>query len=125
MSKDIEQIKKAVNAYISGVTTRTIEKFLESWHPDSRMSSLRDGIVSIVPRSFWEEWCQKPSDDKVVSSEIKSIDFTGTVAMAKVEVVRESAEGFRVLTDYLTLLRVNRNRWEIINKSFHTEPIVE
>ncbi|MFQ5834279.1 MAG: nuclear transport factor 2 family protein [Candidatus Thorarchaeota archaeon] len=125
MSKDVEQIKKAVNAYISGVTTRRIEKFLESWHPDSRMSSMRDGTVSIVPRSFWEEWCQKPSEDKVVSSEIKSIDFTGTVAMAKVEVVRESAEGSRVLTDYLTLLRVNGNKWEIMNKSFHAESIAK
>ncbi len=125
MSKELEQIKKAVNTYISGVTTRAIERFLESWHPDSRMSSLRDGTVSIVPRSFWEEWCQKPSEDRFVSSEIKSIDFTGTVAMAKVEVVRESPEESRVLTDYLTLLKVNGNKWEIINKSFHAESMPE
>lgn len=87
------------------------------------MSSIREGKLSIVPRSFWEEWCKKPSEDVVISSEIKSIDIAGTVAMAKVEVVRESSDVIRTLTDYLTLLRVSSNRWEIINKSFHAEAV--
>lgn len=121
VSTDISQIKKTVNSYIDGVTNRSIDRFLESWHPDSRMSSVRDGKLSIVPRSFWEEWCRKPNEDTVVRSEIKSIDVAGTVAMAKVEVVRESSDAIRILTDYLTLLRVSPDKWEIINKSFHPE----
>jgi hypothetical protein len=87
------------------------------------MSSIRDGSLSIVPRSFWEEWCRMQSEDRVISSEIKSIDVVGTVAMAKVEVVRESSDAIRTLTDYLTLLRVSSNKWQIINKSFHAEAV--
>jgi len=49
--------------------------------------------------------------------------LTGTVAMAKVEVVRENADAIRTLTDYLTLLRVSSDKWEIINKSFHAEAV--
>lgn len=123
MSTDIDNIKKTVNAYIDGVTNRVHSRFLESWNPDSRMSFLRDEEIYIAPRSFWEEWCQRPSEDTVLSSEIKSIDMTGTVAMAKVEVVRESADAIRTLTDYLTLLKVRSNKWEIINKSFHAEAV--
>ncbi|MHA2379972.1 MAG: nuclear transport factor 2 family protein [Candidatus Thorarchaeota archaeon] len=123
VSTDINQIKKTVNSYIDGVTNRSIDRFLESWHPDARMSSVRDGKLSIVPRSFWEEWCQKPNEDTVMSSEIKSIDVAGTVAMAKVEVVRESVTATRTLVDYLTLLKVGPEKWEIINKSFHAETI--
>ena len=121
VSTDIDNIKKTVNAYIDGVTNRIHSRFLESWNPDSRMSFLRNGELVIVPRSFWEEWCRKPGEDRVLSSEIKSIDMTGTVATAKVEVVRESADTIRTLTDYLTLLRVSHNKWEIINKSLHAE----
>jgi len=121
VSTDIDNVKKTVNAYIDGVTNRVHNRFLESWNTDSRMSFLRNGELVIVPRSFWEEWCQKPSEDTVLSSEIKSIDVAGTVAMAKVEVVRESADAIRTLTDYLTLLRVSHDKWEIINKSFHAE----
>ncbi len=123
MSTDIDNIKRTVNAYIDGVTNRVHDRFLESWNPDSRMSFLRNGELVIVPRAFWEEWCRKPSKDTVLSSEIKSIDLTGTVTMAKVEVVRESADAIRTLTDYLTLLRVSSDKWEIINKSFHAEAV--
>ncbi len=123
MSTDIDNIKRTVNAYIDGVTNRVHSRFLESWNPDSRMSFLRNGELVIVPRSFWEEWCRKPSEDTVLSSEIKSIDMTGNVAMAKVEVVRESVDAIRTLTDYLTLLRISSDKWEIINKSFHADVV--
>ena len=54
---DIQKIKESINAYFDGIKTKEHQKFLESWHPDARMSFIREGELSSVPRSFWEDWC--------------------------------------------------------------------
>lgn len=123
---DVERIKEAINAYFDGVKRKELEKFLESWHPEARMSFIREGDISSVPRSFWDDWCQQPlNKDEAVTCEIKSIDVTGTVAIAKTQTTKDNPESIIKYTDYLTLMKVNDDKWKIIQKSYHGETTVK
>ena len=122
MLEDTKLIKDAVHAYFDGITNKNYESFLKSWHEDARMTSAKEGEVSVVPRSFWKEWCEKETpDEKVLSSDILSIDITGSVAVVKVKVVRDTPKMTYNFTDYLTLLKESESKWSIINKSFHAD----
>jgi hypothetical protein len=121
-TNDHEKIKESVQAYFTGIKTREYDNFVESWHPDARMSFIRDGEISSVPRSFWDDWCRQQIDpDETVVCDIKSIDATGTVAVAITQTVKENPKTITKYTDYLTLMKVNNSEWKIIQKSFHGE----
>ena len=123
---DIQKIKESVNAYFDGIKMKEYGKFIESWHPDARMSFIRDGDILSVPRSFWNDWCQQPlNKEEEVVCEIKSIDMTGTVAIAKTQTIKEGPQSIIKYTDYLTLMRVNEGKWKIIQKSYHGETTVK
>ncbi len=118
MIEEMEKVRKTVNTYLEAVKHKDWHKFQESWHPEARMSFLRDGKVQSVSRSFWEDWCMNPIDpEEKRTSSIASIDVTGNIAAAKVVVLRETSGERTILTDYLTLLQ-DDNRWLIIAKSY-------
>ena len=118
MIDEIEQVRKTVKTYLEAVKTKDLNKFLESWHPEARMSFVRDGEVHSVPRSFWEDWCKNPTNpDEKRTGTIASIDITENIAAAKVVVLLETLEKRMLLIDYLTLLR-EADKWLIISKSY-------
>jgi hypothetical protein len=118
MITEIEQIRKTVNTYLDAVKHKEWIKFTISWHPEARMSFVRDGKVHSVPRSFWEDWCKNPIDPKEKrTSTIASIDVTGNIAAVKVVGLRETPDERVLLIDYLTLLQEADN-WQIISKSY-------
>ena len=45
MSKDMSDIRALVNIYFEAVKERKYEKFLESWHSESKMSFIREEEV--------------------------------------------------------------------------------
>jgi hypothetical protein len=118
MIEDMEKIRETVNTYLEAVTHKDWNKFQESWHPEARMSFVRDGEVHSVPRSFWKDWCENPIDpEEKRNSTIASIDVTENIAAAKVVVLRETPDERMLLIDYLTLLQ-EADHWLIISKSY-------
>ena len=106
MIDEIEQVRKTVNTYLEAVKHKDWNKFQQSWHPEARMSFVKDEKVHSVPRSFWENWCKNPVDsEEKRTSEIPSIEVTGNIAAAKVVVLRETRDERIILTDYLTLIQ--------------------
>jgi hypothetical protein len=118
MIEEMEKVRKTVNAYLEAVKHKDWNMFQESWHPEAKMSFVRDGQVHSVPRSFWEDWCKNPIDPKEKrTSTIASIDVTSNSAAVKVVGLRETPGERVLLIDYLTLLQEADN-WQIISKSY-------
>lgn len=121
MIEEMEKVRETVTTYLEAVKHKDWNKFQESWHPEARMSFVRDGEVNSVPRSFWQAWCKNPIDlEEKRTSSIASIDVTGNIAASKVVVLRETPDERMILTDYLTLLQ-NNDKWLIISKSYTSE----
>lgn len=119
----MENVRKTVNTYLDAVKHKDWNKFQESWHPEARMSFVKDAKVHSVPRSFWQDWCKNPIDPKEKRiGTIASIDVTGNIAAVKVVVLRETPDERMLLTDYLTLLQDPEN-WLIISKSYTSKVI--
>jgi ketosteroid isomerase-like protein len=124
MTDEIKRIRKTVDAYFDAVVHRDINKILESWHPDSRMSFLNNGEPKSVPRSFWEEYCKHPKDpEEQTVCELVSLDITSDVALAKTKISRKTPQKNVEFTDYLTLLRQSGGNWLIMNKSYYSNVI--
>lgn len=123
MTKDeLSRVKDVVNTYFEAATYRKLEKFMDSWHPDAKMSFIREGQVTVVPRSYWEKFCeQEPDPNDTVECKIEEVDLTGNVASVKTKMFWETKDRKVRFTDYLTLLKSNDDKWLIINKSYHTE----
>lgn len=120
MSNDIDQIRKTVQAYFDGVSTKNYERFLESWHPDARMTYVKDGTPGYVGREFWDNFCKQPAEpETTVKAWIESIDITGTVAIVRSKMIRKNPEIIYNFTDYLTLLKQGNGSWTIINKAYN------
>ena len=123
-SKDKELIENAVWLYLNGQNNRKYLLVEKGWHPDCHMFGLNDKQeVVIYPRSIWQEWFSKPSDDPDAKkeSEILALDYYKTVANVKVRTVIDGKKGTIVYTDYLNLLKVSDEEWLIVNKIFHTD----
>jgi len=120
MSNDIDQIRKTVQAYFDGVSTKSYEKFLESWHPDARMNFVKDDKVSSVGRDFWENWCKQDAIPETTSNAwIESIDIRGSVAAVRSKMIRNEPDTIYDFTDFLTLLKQSENNWVIISKAYN------
>lgn len=120
MTNDIDQIRKTVEAYFAGVSTQSYEKFLESWHPEARMTFVKEGTPGSVGREFWENFCKQPAEpDTTVNAWIESIDMTGSVAVVRSKMIRNNPKITYDFTDYLTLLKQGDGTWTIINKAYN------
>ncbi|MHA2208435.1 MAG: nuclear transport factor 2 family protein [Candidatus Thorarchaeota archaeon] len=124
MTDEIKEIRKTVDAYFNAVENRDFKEILESWHPEARMSFMRDGEAQSVPRSFWKDYCKRPKDpEEQIECRLVSLDMTGDVASVKTKITRKTPEKTIEFTDYLTLLRQSDGTWLIISKSYHTDEI--
>jgi hypothetical protein len=119
---DIDGIRETVDGYFSGLRNRNLEHLLATWHPEARISYIYSGKMFSASCSFWESWCQQQAEpNEPVTCKMLSIDHTGTVAVAKVEVIMENSQSISKYTDYLTLMKFSNEKWLIVNKSYHAE----
>lgn len=122
MSDNIGQIRKTVQAYFDGVSTKNYEKFLESWHPEARMSFVKDGEPSSVGRDFWEGWCKQNSGaEQTTKAWIESVDIRGLVAFVRSKMIRDTPDAIYDFTDFLTLLKQSEEKWIIMSKAYNSE----
>ena len=112
-------VRAALQHYLNGHATGNPEEFRQAFHPDARMTFVRDGKVVITPISeYIARASGKPAADEAQRKRrITSIEVTGTAAVGRIELDYPSA----FLVDYMTLLKDN-GRWVIIAKSFNSAP---
>lgn len=112
-------VKAALQHYLNGHATGDPEEFRKAFHPDARMTFVRDGKVVITPISEYIARAPgKPAaDESLRKRRVTNIQVTGNVAIGRIELDYPSA----FLVDYMTLLNDN-GRWVIIAKSFNSAP---
>jgi hypothetical protein len=118
-SDDEAGVRAALQHYLNGHATGNPDEFRKAFHPDARMTFVRDGKIVITPISeYIARATGKPAADEARRKRrITSIEVTGTAAVGRIELDYPSA----LLVDYMTLLKEN-GRWVIIAKSFNSAP---
>jgi len=118
-SEDEAGVRAALQHYLNGHATGDPEEFRKAFHPDARMTFVRDGKITITPISeYIARATGKPAADEANRKRrITNVVITGTAAVGTIELDYPSA----LLIDYMTLLKEN-GRWVIIAKSFNSAP---
>jgi hypothetical protein len=110
--------RKAVELYLEGHATGKVEPFRQAFHPEMKMFLNRKG--EFIQRTAAEYMAgvkgQPAPDEARRKRRIVSLDVTGDVGVAKVELDYPDA----FMTDYLTLLKTG-DTWHIINKVVHVQ----
>jgi ketosteroid isomerase-like protein len=120
---DREAVKALVRtAYVEGVHVKGDPALMrQGFHPDFRMSVLRDGALSALTLDEWAARIEKGARERktpppAVQHEFTHVDVTGNAAVARVEISRD---GKHVFTDYLSLYRFP-DGWKIVGKIYHS-----
>lgn len=118
-ANDEAAVRATLQHYLNGHATGDPEEFRKAFHPDARMTFVRDGKLVITPISeYMARATGKPAADETQRKRrITHIEVTGTAAVGRIELDYPSA----LLVDYMTLLKDN-GRWVIIAKSFNSAP---
>lgn len=122
-TSDEEQIKKVImDSYINGIHNRTmVEEISKGFHPCFVLLGIGNdkSTVTLLPIYNWLETVKArkekdgPAANKV-ECDFKSIDITGTAAVAKIVL---SVQGKNIFTDYLGLYKFKEG-WRIVNKIY-------
>lgn len=116
---DEAAVRATLQHYLNGHATGNPDEFRKAFHPDARMTFVRDGKLVITPISeYIARASGKPAADEAQRKRrITSIEVIGTAAVGRIELDYPSA----FLVDYMTLLK-DDGRWVIIAKSFNSAP---
>jgi len=111
---EIEQINSVLYDYIDGTANGEPERLKRAFDENFNLYFVREDSLQV--------WSGKQYVANVKSGQksnrigkVLSIDFEGNAAVAKIEILMPSRK--RIYTDYLMLLKVNK-QWKIIHKSF-------
>ncbi|MEL6866758.1 MAG: nuclear transport factor 2 family protein [Bacteroidota bacterium] len=113
---DLQQIEQTLNNYLIGGTENDAERLVSAFHPNAMMKFIRDGEYQEVNAAQFFLDRIKPGPPADRSTEVATIDLTGHVAVARLNIHYEKVR----LVDYVTLMKINE-QWKIINKTFYRE----
>jgi hypothetical protein len=118
-SEDEKAIRHTLQIYFDGHVSGKREVMAGAFHPDARLSWIRDGSYTTrTLDDFLAGLSGKVADDESQRRRrIVSVDMTGTAAVAKLELDYPDVK----FTDYMTLLQVADGDWKIVHKSFNVE----
>jgi hypothetical protein len=112
---DLNAVRAPLELYLQGQAEGDGDYMLRAFHPDAQIVSLSDGEVSArTAEEFAALFTRDPApDESDRHRRIVSLDVTGDVAVAKLELDYPGA----FLTDYMTLVRT-ADGWKILHKAF-------
>ena len=117
------EIRDTVQIYFDGLYRGNVEMLRLAFHPTAMITGYgSDGNLNIMSLtdflSFVDRIPSPESEGIEFDMEILSMDTTTTVAAVKVRDLYLN----RNFTDYLHLIET-KERWQIIGKMFHSEPL--
>jgi len=112
-------VRAALQHYLNGHATGSPDEMRQAFHPDARMTFVREGKVVVTPIAEYiaRFTGQVAPDEAQRKRRITNVQVTGTAAIGRIELDYPAAR----IVDYMTLLK-DGDRWVIIAKSFYTEP---
>ena len=111
-------------AYVDGVHAKADAALMrQGFHPDFRMSVLRNGVMTQVSLADWIARLEKGNQERkgplpAIRHEVPHTEVTGDAAVVRVELYRDGKHTF---TDYLSLYRF-ADGWKIVSKIFYSHP---
>jgi hypothetical protein len=119
-SADEQAIRSTLQIYFDGHATGKREVMAGAFHPDARLSWIRDGAYTTrTLEEFLSGFSGQPApDESRRRRRIVSVDVVGKAAIAKLELDYPDV----IFTDYMTLLEVSDGDWKIVHKSFDVAP---
>lgn len=118
-ANDEAAVRATLQHYLNGHATGDPEEFRKAFHPDARMTFVRDGKLVVTPiAEYIARFNGQPAADEAQRKRrISDVEINGNAASGRIELDYPSA----FIVDYMTLLKDN-GRWAIIAKSFNTTP---
>lgn len=115
----LDAVRVPLDLYLRGQAEGDGAYMRQAFHPDARIVSLDGGAVaSRTAEAFAALFTRGPAPDEADRHRrIVSLDVTGDVAVAKLELDYPNA----FLTDYMTLVRTD-DGWRILHKAFTRGP---
>ena len=115
---ELEAIRDAVNHYLNGHATGVRDTMALAFHESARLQRVSNGAYSEVSLGqYLSNFNGMPADNESERKRrIVSIDYTGTAAIAKIELDYPGV----YIVDYMSLLKVD-GEWGIANKIFDVE----
>lgn len=111
---DHDAITATIGHYFEGGAKSNIEEFKKALHPKTFLKFVRKGkYVEIDMPRYYGFYKSGKINER--TSQILSIDITGTAAAAKIRIIGKR----RIFTDYFTLLRL-KDGWKIVSKTSFT-----
>jgi hypothetical protein len=112
----LDPVLAPLHAYLQGHASGDGDHMRRAFHPDARLFWIADGAVQqLSAEDYAARFTGQPAPDEAERHRrIASVDVTGDVAVAKVELDYPNA----TFTDYMTLVREG-DTWKIINKTFY------
>ena len=116
--KEEAAVRASLQHYLDGHATGQREVMARAFHPEARLTFMRDGQVAILPVEDYLAGMRgtPPADEAERKRWIESVDVAGDAAAAKVILDYPDVR----FVDYMTLLKKD-GEWRIVNKSFYAE----
>ncbi len=111
--KEIGLINATLNDYIIGTAESDVPRIEKAFQEGLNLYYIKERNIAVIKRNNYIENFKKNNYNRI--GKVLSIDYEGTAASAKLEVIMPNRN--RTVIDYLTLLKLD-GTWKIIHKSF-------
>nr|WP_321233538.1 nuclear transport factor 2 family protein [uncultured Psychroserpens sp.] len=111
---EIEQINTVLYDYIEGTANGQPDRLKRAFDDNFNLYFVKEDSLQVWSGKQYIANV-KPGQKSNRIGKVLSIDYEGGAAIAKIEILMPERK--RIYTDYLMLLKVNR-QWKIIHKSF-------
>jgi hypothetical protein len=117
--EDAAGVRAALQHYLNGHATGSQDEMRQAFHPDARMTFVRDGKLVVTPiAEYIARFTGQPAADEAQRRRrITDVEISGNAATGRIELDYPAT----FFVDYMTLLKDN-GRWVIIAKSFNATP---
>ena len=113
---EYDAIKKTIQHYIDGAKSGRGADMKPAFHSDATVSGYVGPDLFAGPVQGLYDWNDQNGPAKEIQARIASIEITGTVATARLEIDNWTGHRF---TDLFALLKID-GEWKIMCKVFHT-----
>ena len=115
---DEAAVREAVQYYIDGQAAADGSLIARAFHPDARLTGVRNGALRTIPIAEYVGWFdnQPAADEAERERWIEEVDITGDAALVKVVLDYPQIR----YTDYMSLLKLD-GTWQIVHKNYTAE----
>ena len=122
-AKGSTMIENTIQDYFQGYQNADTVLIKKAFHSDTKLLSVSEGKLDVTEMNDWlkslEDRHQRV-DIRIGKLKILSIDETAETALVKLNIRFPKFE----FTDYLSLLKIE-DKWIIVGKIYHYQPIAE